>query len=98
MKYFAHFFKPFVNSFFLAQILFAKDADQRSSTFEKSLSLGEDFKRRTRLLVLRAAVLRNQIHVKVCIFNCIKLSNFLIFNCHFLYVNICVSFSVCKSI
>ena len=46
-------------------MLYAKDADQRSSTFEKSLNLGEKFKRRTRLLVLRAAVLRNQIHVKV---------------------------------
>ena len=50
---------------FCIQILFAKDADQRSCTFEKSLNLGEEFKRRTRLLVLRAAVLRNQIHVKV---------------------------------
>ncbi|EFX74404.1 hypothetical protein DAPPUDRAFT_324380 [Daphnia pulex] len=46
------------------KILFAKDADQRSCTFEKSLNLGEEFKRRTRLLVIRAAVLRNQIHVK----------------------------------
>lgn len=51
--------------FAVDQILFAKDADQRSCTFEKSLNLGEEFKRRTRLLVIRAAVLRNQIHVKV---------------------------------
>ena len=51
--------------FAVDQILFDKDADQRSCTFEKSLNLGEEFKRRTRLLVIRAAVLRNQIHVKV---------------------------------
>ena len=55
----------FVCAIFFFQVLFAKDADQRSCTFEKSLNLGEEFKRRTRLLVLRAAVLRNQIHVKV---------------------------------
>jgi len=47
-----------------SRVLFAKDADQRSCTFEKSLSLGEEFKRRTRLMILRAAILRNQIHVK----------------------------------
>ena len=44
--------------------MFAKDADRRSCTFEKALNLGEEFKRRKQnLLVLRAAVLRNQIHV-----------------------------------
>ena len=49
---------------FFIQILFAKDADQRSCTFEKALNLGEEFNRRKQnLLVLRAAVLRNQIHV-----------------------------------
>lgn len=58
----------------IEQILFAKDADQRSCTFEKSLNLGEEFKRRTRLLVLRAAVLRNQIHVKVIWLKCFTMA------------------------
>lgn len=47
------------------KILFAKDVDQRSTTFEKSLSMGNDYQRRTRMIILRAAVLKNKIHVKV---------------------------------
>lgn len=47
------------------KILFAKDVDQRSTTFEKSLQMGKVYQRRTRMLILRAAVLRNKIHVKV---------------------------------
>lgn len=47
------------------KILYAKDVDQRSTTFEKSLQMGKEYQRRTRMLVLRAAVLKNQIHVKV---------------------------------
>ncbi|KAK7111352.1 hypothetical protein V1264_011001 [Littorina saxatilis] len=46
------------------KILYAKDIDQRSSTFEKSLTVGRDYQRRTKALILRAAVLKNQIHVK----------------------------------
>ena len=49
----------------LFQILYAKDIDQRSSTFEKALAVGQDYQRRTKALLLRAAVLKNQIHVKV---------------------------------
>lgn len=45
--------------------LIARDVDQRSTTFEKSLQMGRDYQRRTRMLVLRAAILKNQIHVKV---------------------------------
>lgn len=48
------------------KILYAKDVDQRSTTFEKSLQMGKEYQRRTRMLILRAAVLKNQIHVKVC--------------------------------
>lgn len=47
------------------KILFAKDVDQRSTTFDKSLQMGKEYQRRTRMLVLRAAVLKNKIHVKV---------------------------------
>lgn len=46
------------------KILYAKDVDQRSTTFEKSISLGKEYQRRTRMLILRAAMLKNQIHVK----------------------------------
>nr|CAH7750676.1 unnamed protein product [Callosobruchus chinensis] len=46
------------------KILFAKDVDQRSTTFEKSLLIGKEYQRRTRMLILRAAVLKNKIHVK----------------------------------
>lgn len=49
------------------KILFAKDVDQRSTTFEKSLLMGKEYQRRTRMLILRAAVLKNKIHVKVII-------------------------------
>ncbi|KAF4524160.1 hypothetical protein B566_EDAN010615 [Ephemera danica] len=46
------------------KILYAKDMDQRSTTFERSLTIGRDYQRRTRMLILRAAMLRHQIHVK----------------------------------
>lgn len=47
------------------KILYAKDADQRSVTFEKAMNIGKEYQRRTKMLVLRAAMLKNQIHVKV---------------------------------
>lgn len=47
------------------QILYAKDVDQRSTTFEKSLQIGKYYQRRTRMLILRAAMLKNQIQVRV---------------------------------
>ncbi|KAJ3663515.1 hypothetical protein Zmor_007770 [Zophobas morio] len=46
------------------KILFAKDVDQRSTTFERSLLMGKEYQRRTRMLILRAAVLKSKIHVK----------------------------------
>lgn len=46
------------------KILFAKDVDQRRMTFEKSLAMGKKYQRRTRMLILRASVLKNKIHVK----------------------------------
>ncbi|XP_029592878.1 COP9 signalosome complex subunit 1-like [Salmo trutta] len=47
-----------------SKILYARDVDQRSHTFEKSVHMGKEFQRRAKALILRAAVLRNQIHVK----------------------------------
>lgn len=47
------------------KILYAKDVDQRSTTFERSLAVGKEYQRRTSMLILRAAMLKNQIHVKV---------------------------------
>ncbi|XP_055905909.1 COP9 signalosome complex subunit 1b [Eupeodes corollae] len=46
------------------KILYAKDADQRSSTFEKAINIGKEYQRRSRMLVLRAAMLKAHIHVK----------------------------------
>ncbi|PSN52746.1 COP9 signalosome complex subunit 1b [Blattella germanica] len=46
------------------KILYAKEVDQRSTTFEKSLAVGKEYQRRTRMLILRAAMLKHQIHVK----------------------------------
>ncbi|XP_035718504.1 COP9 signalosome complex subunit 1-like [Vespa mandarinia] len=46
------------------KILYAKDVDQRSTTFEKSIGVGKEYQRRTRMLILRAAMLKKQIHVK----------------------------------
>uniref|UniRef100_A0A4W3KE28 G protein pathway suppressor 1 n=1 Tax=Callorhinchus milii TaxID=7868 RepID=A0A4W3KE28_CALMI len=47
-----------------SKILYARDVDQRSTTFEKSLQMGKEFQRRAKAMILRAAILRNQIHVK----------------------------------
>lgn len=47
------------------KILYAKDTDQRSCTFEKAIAVAQKYRRRTKMLILRAAVLKNQIHVKV---------------------------------
>uniref|UniRef100_A0A8C9ZSJ7 COP9 signalosome complex subunit 1 n=1 Tax=Sander lucioperca TaxID=283035 RepID=A0A8C9ZSJ7_SANLU len=47
-----------------SKILYAREVDQRSTTFEKSLHMGKEFQRRAKAMILRAAVLRNQIHVK----------------------------------
>lgn len=47
------------------KILFAKEADQRSSTFEKATNCGKEYQRRLRMLILRSAMLKTQIHVKV---------------------------------
>ncbi|XP_071504850.1 COP9 signalosome complex subunit 1-like, partial [Diadema antillarum] len=48
-----------------SKILYARDVDQRSSTFEKSLAMGKAFQRRTKALILRSAMLKNKIQVKL---------------------------------
>ncbi|XP_012273585.1 COP9 signalosome complex subunit 1 isoform X2 [Orussus abietinus] len=46
------------------KILYAKDVDQRSTTFEKSISFGKEYQRQTCMLILRAAMLKHKIYVK----------------------------------
>ncbi|XP_064632746.1 COP9 signalosome complex subunit 1-like [Lineus longissimus] len=46
------------------KILYAKDNDQRSTTFKKSIDVGLEHQRRTKALILRSAMLKHQIHVK----------------------------------
>lgn len=47
------------------KILYAKDTDQRSCTFEKAILMADKYRRRTKMMFLRAAMLKNQIYVKV---------------------------------
>jgi COP9 signalosome complex subunit 1 len=46
------------------KVLFAKDTDQRSTTFEKSYNMGIEFQKHTKALILRSAVVKSQIQVK----------------------------------
>jgi len=46
------------------KILYAKDTDQRSHTFQKAINMGKDYQRRTKMLILRSAMLKKQILVK----------------------------------
>ena len=46
------------------KILIAKDADQRCSTYEKAMQMGNDYVRRTRALILRSAMLKSNILVQ----------------------------------
>ncbi|KAL5292581.1 GPS1 family protein [Megaselia abdita] len=45
------------------KILYAKDADQRANTFQKAVEIGKEYQRRTRMMILRSAMLKNHIHV-----------------------------------
>lgn len=46
------------------KILFAREVDQRSTTFEKAIKMGKEYDKRAKALIIRAAVIRNQIYVK----------------------------------
>ncbi|XP_054164018.1 COP9 signalosome complex subunit 1-like [Oppia nitens] len=41
------------------KILYAKDVDQRTVTFERALEMGREWQRRTKSLILRSAMLKN---------------------------------------
>jgi len=47
------------------KILYAKNMDERSVTFEKSLKMGQQYERRTKLMIFRTAIIRANIQVKV---------------------------------
>lgn len=46
------------------KILYAKDVDKRSFTFEKSIDMGKEYQKRTRSVVLRSLLVKNNIIVK----------------------------------
>ncbi|EDV27721.1 uncharacterized protein TRIADDRAFT_53707 [Trichoplax adhaerens] len=46
------------------KVLHARDIDHRTSAFEKALSVGKDYQRRMKALMLRSIVLKNKIVVK----------------------------------
>ncbi|XP_037930995.1 COP9 signalosome complex subunit 1b [Teleopsis dalmanni] len=46
------------------KILYAEDRDERSRSFEYAMSIGKEYQRRSRMLVLRSAIIKSQIHVK----------------------------------
>lgn len=46
------------------KILFAREVDQRSTTFEKAIKMGKEYDKRAKALIIRAAVIRNKIFVK----------------------------------
>ncbi|OQR76628.1 COP9 signalosome complex subunit 1-like [Tropilaelaps mercedesae] len=45
------------------KVVYAKDVDPRSSTFEKCVQIGDEFERKTKALILRAALIKNRICV-----------------------------------
>lgn len=48
------------------KILVAKETDQRGLSFQKAIEVGKQYQRLLRYLILRSAMQKNQIHVKVC--------------------------------
>jgi COP9 signalosome complex subunit 1 len=47
------------------KILYAKNRDERSLTFEKALGMGKEYERRTKLMMIRTAIIKAAIQVKV---------------------------------
>ncbi|XP_062513626.1 COP9 signalosome complex subunit 1-like [Corticium candelabrum] len=47
-----------------SKTLYARDVDERSDTFERSLTVGRQYQMRTKALILRAALIRHQVIVK----------------------------------
>jgi len=46
------------------KVLYSQDVDQRNATFERAMEMGHLYQRRARMLVLRSAILKNNIMVK----------------------------------
>ncbi|XP_022650923.1 COP9 signalosome complex subunit 1-like isoform X2 [Varroa jacobsoni] len=46
------------------KVIYAKDVDPRASTFEKCLQIGDEFEKKTKALMLRAALIKNRVCVK----------------------------------
>ncbi|KAG9511083.1 COP9 signalosome complex subunit 1, partial [Fragariocoptes setiger] len=46
------------------KILFARDVDQRTVTFENAIRIGKEWQKRTKALILRAAILKSGLQVK----------------------------------
>ena len=45
-------------------MLYSQDVDQRNATFERAMEMGHLYQRRARMLILRSAILKNNIMVK----------------------------------
>merc|ERR1712117_582954 len=46
------------------KVLFSQDVDQRSLTFERAVETAKLYQRRARMLILRSAILKNDILIK----------------------------------
>ncbi|XP_046855833.1 COP9 signalosome complex subunit 1-like isoform X2 [Xenia sp. Carnegie-2017] len=46
------------------KILYARQIDQRTTTYEKAIKMGNDYEKRAKSLIIRTAVISNQIFVK----------------------------------
>jgi len=46
------------------KVLFSQDVDQRNVTFGRALDMAESYQRRARMLILRSAILKNDVAVK----------------------------------
>ena len=47
------------------KVLLAQDIDQRSQTFSRAVEMSELYQRRAKMLVLRSAIMKANINVKV---------------------------------
>ncbi len=66
LKFFLNLWKMFKKTKHFLKILYAKDVDQRTVTFEKSLDMGKEHQKRTKAVILRSLIMKYNISVKVC--------------------------------
>ena len=45
-------------------MLYSQDVDQRNATFERAMEMGHLYQRRARMMILRSAILKNNVMVK----------------------------------